>query len=240
MKNLLVDLGNTTAKVAFSEEGRLGEIFRCNKEQEQDFVLELLTSHPVDTLVLSSVRSVDAHWEALLSRQVRRYLRFDPLTQDVLKNDYATPHTLGADRLAAAVGAQALFPDQDLLIFDFGTAITIDRVTRDGTFCGGNISLGLASRFRALHEFTGKLPLLEAPQETGGLGTSTQLAMQQGVALGIIFEVEGYLRRFSDHLPIFTGGDAFYFAEKMKTPIFAVYNLVLTGLARVAERNAIE
>lgn len=239
MKNLLVDLGNTSAKIAFSEQGQIGEVFRCSKAEEQALVGRLLSTHEVGTLVLSSVREIPAAWEEFLTSQVQHYIRFDAQTQTMLKNAYQTPHTLGADRLAAAVGAQSSFPDRDLLIFDFGTAITIDRLTHDGIFCGGNISLGLSSRFRALHEFTGKLPLLSSPEETGFLGTSTQEAIQQGVASGIIFEVEGYIRRFPDHVPIFTGGDAFYFAEKMKTPIFAVYNLVLTGLARVAERNAI-
>lgn len=239
MRHLLLDFGNTSAKMAYYQDGKLGEVMRCSHLEEEDLALQLLQEAPVDVVVLSSVRDVDVSWESKLQSCCRKLVRFQINTPGCLPHNYATPNTLGMDRMAAAVGARALFPNQDLLIFDFGTAITIDRVSKEGIFEGGNIALGLDSRFRALHEYTGKLPRLEKPAAVGLLGNSTQTAMENGVVLGTIFEIEGYLRSFPDHLPIFTGGDAFYFAEKLKTPIFAVYNLVLTGLARIAEENAI-
>ncbi len=62
--------------------------------------------------------------------------------------------------------------------------------------------------------------------------------IESGVVLGLIFEVEGYMDKYNDHFFIFTGGDANYFAEKVKKPIFVVYNLVLMGLAHVAKDYA--
>lgn len=239
-KHLIVDVGNTCTKMAYVRSGKLETIHRCSGEETESRVLEMLRKEDVDTVVLSSVKAVRPDWEETLKGASRKYVRFDSLTPTNLVNGYATPQTLGADRLAAAVGARVLFPDQPLLIIDFGTAITMDRVSREGVFEGGNISLGLKTRFRALHEYTGKLPLLDPPVSVSEIGHSTQTAIENGVVLGIIFEVEGYLRRFPEYIPIFTGGDAFYFAEKLKTPIFAVYNLVLTGLAYVAEKNAIQ
>lgn len=240
MENLLLDIGNTSAKMAYASGMRLEPMCRCSGEDAVDMAEELLRRRPADTVAVSSVRADAASVCSRLARYARRYLFLDCRTPVPLRNAYATPQTLGADRMAAAVGAHCLFPDTPLLVFDFGTALTVDRVTADGVFCGGNIAPGLGMRFNALHDYTGKLPRVGVPDRTGLLGDSTVSAIQQGVASGIIFEVEGYLREFSDHLPVFTGGDAFYFAEKLKTPIFVVCNLVLTGLARIAMNETVD
>jgi type III pantothenate kinase len=93
----------------------------------------------------------------------------------------------------------------------------------------------MQSRFRALNTFTKRLPLIKPEGELQDYGTDTVTAMTSGVVLGMIFEVEGYLKKYPGHIVVFTGGDSFYFAEKLKSPIFVIPNLVLVGLALIAE-----
>ena len=72
-------------------------------------------------------------------------------------------------------------------------------------------------------------------EEVCSFGTNTAQALEAGVVLGMKFEVEGYINKYPGHTIIFTGGDSFYFAEKLKSPIFVVPNLVLVGLALIAD-----
>ena len=133
---------------------------------------------------------------------------------------------------------------QPVLIVDFGTAVTIDLVTADNTFRGGCISPGMKTRFRALHDYTACLPLC-GPTESGELqGLTTEEAIRLGVMNSLTFEIEGYMARMEkkidDLCVIFTGGDAKYFAKRIKNTIFANCNLVFCGLDRILEYNASE
>jgi len=148
----------------------------------------------------------------------------------------------GADRLAAAVGANTIYPNSDILIVDFGTAITIDVVS-GGEFLGGNITPGAAIRFKALHHFTKKLPLCSLNDNPTELfGNTSVSAIECGVVNGIVYEIEGYIRdlqrKYSDLRIIFTGGDSNFFAKRLKNTIFATYDLVAYGLNRILEYNA--
>ena len=148
------------------------------------------------------------------------------------------PIGLGADRLAGALAVAMLFPGKDIIKFDFGTALTVDFINKDCVYEGGNISLGMQSRFRALNAFTKRLPLITPDAEFELVGVNTTGAMTAGVVLGLKFEVEGYMNLFKDRIIVFTGGDSFYFAQKIKGPIFVVKNLVLLGLAQIADYYA--
>jgi type III pantothenate kinase len=130
-----------------------------------------------------------------------------------------------------------------MLVVDFGTAITYDLVTAAGEYRGGNISPGAAIRFRALHEFTRTLPLCSLPgDESDFPADNTRSAMENGVVAGIVAETEHYIttvrERFGDVGVIFTGGDANYFAGRVKFPIFVVSELVFEGLNAILEHNA--
>ncbi len=184
-----------------------------------------------------------------IEEEVRRragfFVKFDHTTPVPLKNLYATPQTLGYDRLAAAVGAHSLYPDRTMLVVDFGTAITCDIVTAAGEYLGGSISPGAASRFRALHDYTEALPLCElrADEKLSGFpARDTRSAIEQGVIQGIVAETEYRISVAEEKFPgagvIFTGGDAEYFAERVKFPIFAVSELVFKGLNAILEYNA--
>ena len=118
--------------------------------------------------------------------------------------------------------------------------ITYD-IVEDGVFKGGNISLGVAMRFRALNEFTASLPLCEATEPNNKFGQSTKEAIEQGVMQGILHEIEGYVERISAENNkksiIFCGGDAESFVNRIKSAIFAPRKLMFTGLNRILEYN---
>lgn len=236
--NLLIDIGNSSVKATFAKGQKLSEVHFCRDENVKGFIIGLVKERRPEIIALSSVRRLEQDFVTLLDSLCDKLLIVKGFSDLPLVIDYLTPDTLGADRICAAIGASVIYPGRDLIIFDFGTALTIDHLTSSGVFCGGNISLGLKTRFRALHEYTQLLPLVEAPEKIENIGRSTKEAIESGIILGMLYEIEGYMDRYPDSYYIFTGGDAIYFAEKTKRSIFVVYNLVLMGLAHIANYHA--
>ena len=177
-----------------------------------------------------------------MSEGFDRFVELDHLTELPIENLYETPETLGKDRIAAAVGANELFPDQNLLIIDAGTAITYDLVSEKNQFIGGNISPGLEMRFKALNHFTGKLPLVNYSDDFETVGRNTIDAIRAGVQNGILFEIaqtiDLFNRNYQNLHIIMTGGDSYFFDKKLNYSIFVNFNLTLIGLNRILEHNA--
>ena len=241
MGTLTLDIGNTAVKYGYFE----GDALRYRAAgQTRAQVVELVRQHGPAHVVLASVAEPTAEWAAALRPLVPgRVLELVPgVTPTPLRNAYATPRTLGADRLAAAVGAAWLRPDQHALVVDVGTAIKCDFVEGGHTFRGGSIGPGLRLRFQALHTFTGRLPLVEMTAAPAPLiGTDTTTAIRSGVLNGAVAEVNGLLGRYRVLYPdlavLLTGGDAGFFQPQLKGPIFAVPELVLMGLHRILVHN---
>jgi pantothenate kinase, type III len=239
VEHLLIDIGNSNCKVAFYKDGKLGETQRGQGLNILAFILSLIQTKYFDIIVLSNVREDDINMQKVLQTKCRKLIVLSTETQLPINLKYAFPATgLGADRIAAALAVAMLFPDKDCIKFDFGTALTVDFINKDKVYEGGNISIGMQSRFRALNAFTKRLPLIKPDKEFGVMGTNTTEALTAGVVLGLIFEVEGYIKNNPNRTIIFTGGDSFYFAKKIKSPIFVVKNLVLAGLAQIADYYA--
>lgn len=239
--NLLIDQGNTLCKVAcFDSSGNL--VFNS--------VFETLTQESLQTLfhdfkpengILSTVKAFEPTLTGWLKSKLQTFVELGPDTPLPIRNGYGTPHTLGFDRLAAAVGAWSLQPGKPLLIIDMGTAVTYDFVSADGVFTGGNIAPGLRTRLKALHHYTGKLPLVEPDIDFDLLGNTTETAIRSGVMQGLLFEMTGYVnalkQQYPDLFAFLTGGDLIYFDGKLKNGIFVDENLVLTGLNRILRYN---
>jgi type III pantothenate kinase len=235
---LIIDIGNTSAKVAATHNGHIKALER-HADVTPEVLDRLLAQYPVEAAIYSSVRAGnDTALVDRLREKVKKTIHFTHKTPSPVKNLYGTPATLGCDRLAAAVGAFSLMPAKDCLVFDFGTAITIDFVGRGGEFLGGNISPGLQTRFNALHTATGKLPLGQVTDTPQAMGTSTDTAVEVGVLQGARYEIEGYIEQNPGSNIVFTGGDALFFAKHIKSPIFVIPNLVLMGLNKVIDYNA--
>ena len=236
-------MGNTLTKIA---------VIDGNNEVLQEWRSDVLSEAQLDEAVgryspvgaiVSSTRGDEERVCAMLEDRIERVLRLGPQTPVPIGIDYATPQTLGPDRVALAVGAVEMFGLGDMLIVDFGTAITIDLV-QNGVFRGGNISPGVDMRFRALHEQTARLPMCSEADVSELLGDSTATAIEQGVMRGIFYEINGYVESFrkknSEIRIIFSGGDAKRFVNRIKNTIFASCNMMYVGLNRILEYNAAE
>lgn len=130
-----------------------------------------------------------------------------PHTPVPLINRYGSPETLGADRLAAAVGAAAVMPGTDILVADIGTACTFDVVTAAGEYLGGNISPGPGMRLRALNRFTARLPLVSGHADTiPAIGSTTEEALRCGAMRGVVAELLYYSDYGRSRRIILSGG----------------------------------
>ena len=234
MSHLLVEIGNTALKAVWADAATLSRMFRYQGEDMAGFILSLMEKECPDVLLVASAAGLPEEQENRLRACCSTYLPLDSRNPGLL-SAYGLPADLPADRAAAVKAARHLFEGKGTLLFDFGTMLSVDLVEPDGSYGGGFLSPGLTTRFKAVNRYSRTLPLLRADDEIPSVGYSVQDAVQAGVVSGILFEIQGYLSRFPEKTPVFTGGDALYFAKKMKNPIFVVCNLVLTGLALIAE-----
>ena len=237
---VLIDLGNTACKVAFANGLEIGPVCKSDGSNPLSFLQDVLQNNVFEIIVYSSVQRYNPQLEAYLKERAHKLVVVDGDTPTELYIDYQTPDRLGADRLAAGVGAVTRYPGEELLVIDFGTAITFDCISKEKQFLGGNISLGMQMRFKALHQFTQGLPLIALVEGEAipDYGIDTRGNITAGVVQGIIHEIEGYIAKNQDKKIILTGGDAIFFAKLLKTPIFVDCNLIFTGLAKIAESYA--
>lgn len=237
--SLTIDQGNSSAKVSVFEDGRLLRSHRFERLTRSDLDL-VLGDCTVDAAIYSSVVGNDSQIEALLAeRGVRTYMLSDRLPMPLVI-DYATPRTLGHDRIAAAVGALAIAPGRDCLVVDAGTAVTYDYVTADSHFKGGNIAPGLELRFSALASHCAQLPRVSADGDTPLVGYDTPTAIRSGVVLGLAAEIDCLARRLGGPQIVLTGGDSPLVARMIDGSGAVVDNdLVAKGLNRILEYNEI-
>jgi type III pantothenate kinase len=239
--NLVIDIGTSFIKVAVFNGSEI--LFKESiPEISVDYISLILKNFPdVHYAILSSVRKRDAALIGFLKEKLRKTIELSEKTPIPIKNLYRSPSTLGDDRLAAAVGANSIYPDENILVIDIGSAITIDYVNNKNEFLGGNISPGMMMRFRALNEFTANLPMEYPRENIDLLGSDTSGAIISGVENGIIFELEGYIHELTGHVKnlkvIMTGGDADFFAVKIKHQVTVDVSLTLVGLNTILEYN---
>jgi type III pantothenate kinase len=230
MANLLIDIGNTALKASWADGMTLGRTSRYQGENIMDFILSLISEAKPETLVLSSIRTLSQKDISVLQQNCGRLIYID----ESVAGKYGIPTFLSPDRIASLVASRYLFKGRGCTVFDFGAMLTVDFLDKDGNYEGGNISLGCRTRFRSLNRYSKNLPLLEKQDHIYGKGHDLNSSIHSGVISGIVFELQGYLAQNPENIIVFTGGDAIYFAKRMKNSIFVVCNLVLMGLALIA------
>ena len=236
--NLTVDIGNTRTKIAVFN----GEHFVCEEKFEEaapQHLLDMVALYSPDKLAYCSVGSGQPAFETALQELSCPVLHVTGETPAPVTVHYRTPHTLGADRLAAVVGAITLQPETDLLVIDAGTCITYDLVDAAGNYLGGNISPGVEMRLEALHTRTARLPRTEADGETPDLGYDTETAIRAGVVRGIGYELQGCIRHWQKRYPtlriFLTGGNRYAFSNAVRHNILTDSHLVARGLNHLLE-----
>ena len=247
--NLCIDQGNSRTKVALmTDDGKMMNHFIYKQFSSAD-VERLFDLYDISDSIISSVVNIEAAVVNTLHRRSQHFVLFDHNTPVPIINCYDTPQTLGQDRLAAAVGAKSLCPNENLLIIDAGSAITYDFVSDKGEYMGGNIAPGLKMRFTMLQRMTKKLPLVEVEENEliPLFGKNTRDAIAAGVIRGVAYEVKGYMRTLGEKVPHFrtflTGGNAPFILNNVRTSrtekreIRYEKNLVLTGLNTILCAN---
>jgi len=239
--NLIIDIGNTQTKYALFKKNVMIEF--CTS-QAHDLVLigswrEKYSE--IDSVIVSSVQVKPDNFLDSLYAMFGRLIFFDQNTLIPLENLYESKATLGYDRLAACVGANALYQNSNILVIDAGTAITFDFVNAKNQYRGGTISPGLGMRFKALNEFTKKLPLLEKSDSCPLIGKNTSQAIISGVQNGLVFEIDAYINQIkeqhADAKFFLTGGDADFLFGKLQNNVEINKHLLLLGLNRILNYN---
>ena len=236
----VADAGNTRIKCGIFENQQL-KASSTFPEWGTELVAFIRESG-AGTLFLSSVVDVPP---AFLQLPALTIHTLNPQHRLPIQNQYETPQTLGADRLANACGAWVSNGSRGpVLSIDMGTCIKYDVVNAQGHYLGGGISPGLQMRFKALQHFTQKLPLVTAQQNPPLVGRNSIDSIGSGVVNGIAAEIDGLIDRYSLEFPgikvFLTGGDAAFFSGSLKNNIFAIPFLTLHGLYAIAQLNGIE
>lgn len=240
MINACIDIGNTIIKYAvFSGDQMIYyELVEKNKYLR---IIQHITENKIGQVIISTVAETPVELFDYFSQNQILFINLDHITPLPIDNLYNSKETLGKDRLAAVVGANYLYPHQNIMVIDAGSAITYDIINNSGQYLGGNIAPGIQMRYKALHTFTKRLPLLGPVNSFNRIGKDTNEAIIAGVQMGIIHEIDGNINMFKELYPdlkvILTGGDIKYFDNKLKNLIFVVSNLVLIGLNRILNYN---
>lgn len=240
-QTLCIDIGNTRIKIGvFNGYGTLlhTAAFAHFDALEID---QLIKKYQITQAMLSSVAN-DTELQHYIAQQKNLYwASLNHQTPLPFENRYATPQTLGKDRLAAVAAAHYLYPQQNVLVIDAGTCIKFDAIDQNASYYGGSIAPGIAMKLKALHAFTDRLPLLsfDTQQENSTLpplvGSHTQDALLSGVINGTIAECKGMIAQYEAIYPeltlVLTGGDALFLKNNLKNNQFhtAPY-LLLYGL----------
>ncbi len=258
---LAFDLGNSALKGALVGPGdAVSHAFRVAHDAPSAAadLRRLLAALPrADAVVLASV--VPARTDGVASA-VTSVLGLAPLVVHAGSRwpftiAYATPATLGVDRLAAVCGALDFDagPSRPLVVVDAGTAVTVEAVTAAGVYLGGAIAPGPALMAASLARGTAQLPPLDLPGPSQerlppAIGRSTAEAIRSGVlhlfTHGVAELVEATRRDLSPEAPdavrvVTTGGWAPLLAAAVPTLADVRPHLVLVGLARLARREAL-
>ncbi|MFC2100887.1 type III pantothenate kinase [Bacteroidota bacterium] len=240
---LILDFGNTLQKVALFQEKKLihQETFKNISLQN---IIDIIYNYPtVQSAILSSV--ID--YPSEINDYLKSYFYFIELSHHTpvpVINKYQSPETLGKDRIAAVVAANNMYHSKNVLVIDAGSCITYDMINSKNEYLGGSISPGIDMRFRSLHNFTDKLPLVNSREPISLTGVSTQEAILSGVLNGVCEEMRGiihnYNEKYHDLITILSGGDMIYFDKCLKNNIFAVSNIVIAGLNIILDFNVKE
>lgn len=236
--NLVVDSGNTRFKVGVFDGSALVLKEHFVRPEE---LKEFMINNSFDHVLVSSVNHDPQEILTWSSTQGKKIALTSSLTFPIVVS-YATPDTLGVDRIAAACGAFELFPEQDCLVIDVGTCINYEFISHNKIYQGGGISPGIAMRFEAMHAFTSRLPLVKPVNEARLIGNSTESCMQSGVMNGVLAEVAGIIEKYKGLYPevkvILCGGSYSFFENRLKHPIFVAPDLVLSGLNSILRYHA--
>lgn len=160
-----------------------------------------------------------------------------------LKIKYSNPHEVGADRIANAIAALSMYPDNNLIVVDFGTATTLCVISKNKEYLGGIILPGIRMSMEALDKHTAKLPRVEIKKTKNVYGKTTTESIQAGLYHGQIAIVNELTKKISVEafqgdkpIVIGTGGFSSMFQDENLFDIISP-TLVFKGLYEAYKNN---
>ena len=194
---LCLDVGNTQVVAGVFRNDALAVQFRSTSTAKPSsdelgiFLRSALRENGIDPSSIRQIAfcSVVPDIVHSLRNACLKYFEVEPFILQMgvktgLKIQYRNPAEVGSDRIADAIAAVDLFPNQDLIIVDFGTATTVEAIRKDGTYLGGMILPGVRLSMEALESRTAKLPSVEIVAPTAVVGRSTSESIQSGLYFG--------------------------------------------------------
>ncbi len=236
---LCFDFGNTRLKCAVFNNADLKEVIVLENDDVAT-IQSIIQQHQPTKSILSSVINHNLLIEEALASNTQ-FHKLNHTSKLPITTPVGKPETIGADRLAICSAAVHLYPNQHNLAIGLGTCITYNFINKFHEFLGGSISPGMNMRFRAMHEQTALLPMIEATHDFPLIGYDTKTNLLSGVLLGMAKEIDGIIEAYSDKYGNFnvliTGGDMAFFVSHLKNRIFADPYLIFKGLYAISEIN---
>ncbi len=251
---LTIDIGNTNLTLGLYEGGERGPNWRLATDHARmpdEYGLQFLglleNAHcELDQLAGIVLASVVPQLTARVVQACSEYLKLEPLVVDTgvktgIRIRYEDPKAVGADRVADAVAVMKLYGGPACVI-DFGTATTLNAVTKEGDYLGGAITVGVYLAAEALYTRAAKLPRLDLQRPPSVIGRNTVHAMQSGLLFGHVSMVEGMVARFRSELGsemkvVATGGLAKVVAKETDVIDVIAPWLTLDGLRIIWDLN---
>ncbi len=247
---LTVDIGNTNITLGifdndtFIEEFRLASDKDLSQERYEVLLNSLCKDYKITECVLGSVVE---ELNLKITRALENTFGVNVLfvTHEIetgIKIKIDKPETLGADRIANAIGAYKQYK-APVIVIDFGTATTFDIVNGSGEFIGGLIAPGLNLQIKSLNKFTSKLPRIEVSISNKAIATNTEDAILSGVIRGSASMIDGMIEQCENELGekatiIATGGYCGLIANYLKRPFDYIDSiLTLNGLKELHKIN---
>ena len=233
---LIVDIGNSRIKLALFQNKNLVK-WESISNLTKDNVLKFCDNNKITSSIFSSVRILSKNDKEIIT--LFNGILIDQDTPLPIKSSYES--YIGTDRISAVVGASFVFPNKNIWVFDAGTCLTADYIDKNKNYKGGRITLGVDMRYKALNNYTSKLPKLSLKEESSFKGKTTETSIISGVQQGVLSEVRLLISDFreynDDFIVVFTGGDSAFFEKELKSSIFADQFLVLKGLNEILDYN---
>jgi type III pantothenate kinase len=244
---LAVDIGNSSTKFGSFDGENLVSKFSIQTDRDAGaaFISDEVAGRLNQTFEAVIVASVVPEVRPALREYLQLEHNIDPIFVDHdfdfgLKINYEPITSAGIDRLVNASAASAKY-GKPCIVCSFGTATTIDAVSKDGEFLGGIIAPGMRTMVKALHIAASKLPEVEIEKPETVLGHSTVASIRSGIFYGYIGLVEGLISRIRSILPpapvIATGGFAGTVATEVETIEIVDNDLTLDGLRMLYLRH---
>lgn len=253
---LTIDIGNTTIQGCLFEENKNLLTFRksTNPNFSSDeigmFLRNVISLNEFDYKKIESISccSVVPSLNHSTSNAFKKYFGIEGLfvqsgIKTGLKLKYSNPKEIGADRIAASIGANLLYNNKNLIVVDMGTATTVDVITKDCEYLGGAILPGIKMSVNSLASATAKLPTVEILKPSKACGSSTIEAIQSGIYYSQVGAIKQLIKNFQkqvfkDEKPfvVATGG----FSKLLESEnIFDIIisDLVHIGLLKILELN---